>query len=129
MRQLDTIIENLNGIEKIIDKTLKELCLSYAIDMEHYAKTHKAWKTRTGQAEQGLVGEANFEDGGYHAMICQNMFGTTGEEYGYYLEYAERFHGKYAILRQTRDHFAKTFFDDAEDDLKEAIAEAKLERN
>ena len=126
MSQINAIIKQLEEYEKIIDKTLKNLCNDYAADMEYYAKTNKKWKTRTGQAEAGLVGDVNFEDGKHSAMICQNMFGLTGEEYGYYLEFAERFKDKYAILKQTTNHFYQSFFKDAEEDLKEALEDAKL---
>lgn len=127
MSQLELVTDNLNELQKIIDVSLKEVCYNFAAEMEFYAKSNKKWQTRTGDAERGLVGEVDFKEGKYSAMICQNMFGTTGKEYGYTLETAEYFHGKYAILKETHNRFYQEFFEEVSSAINDAITEAKLE--
>ena len=127
MSQIELVTENLNELQKIIDDALKEVCYNFAAEMEFYAKENRKWNDDTEDARKGLVGEVDFEEGKYSAMICQNMFGVTGKEYGYYLETAEKFHGKYAILKETHNHFYSEFFEEVSNAINDAITEAKLE--
>ena len=120
MKGLEGTIKNLELLDSLIKENVKEVVMQTAPDMEHHAKTHKAWTLITGHAEQNLRGKFKIEGRKAHAQLWQDLFGTHGEEYGYYLETAEMFHGKYAILRQTQIYYAPIFYED----LKQAIVEA-----
>ena len=103
----------MNALKKVTSQMLKEgelVAAETAAEMERYAKTHKRWQRRTGHAEDCLVGEYSASAKSIRADIRQDMFGISGKEYGYWLEKAERFHGKYAILEETRNCHADMFF-------------------
>ena len=120
MKGLEATIKNFELLDSLIKENVKEVVMQTAPDMEHHAKTHKAWKLRTGHAEQNLRGKFKIEDRKAYCQLWQDLFGAYGDEYGYYLETAKMFKGKYAILRQTQIHFAPRFYED----LKNAIIEA-----
>ena len=120
MKGLEATLKNFELLDSLIRKEVEQVVMETSADMEHYAKTHKAWKLRTGHAEQNLRGKFKIEGRKAYCQLWQDLFGDTGEEYGYYLETAKKFKGKYAILRQTQIHFAPVFYED----LKNAIIEA-----
>ena len=120
MRGLEATIKNFELLDSLIRKEVAQVVMETSADMEHHAKTHKAWQLITGHAEQNLRGKFKIEGRKAHAQIWQDLFGVSGQEYGYYLETAKMFKGKYAILRQTQIAFAPQFYED----LKEAIIEA-----
>lgn len=120
MKGLEATIKNLELLDSLIKENVNEVVMQTAPDMEHYAKTHKKWTHITGHAEGNLRGKFKIEGRKAHAQLWQDLFGVFGEEYGYYLETAEMFNGKYAILRQTQIYYAPIFYED----LKEAIQEA-----
>ncbi len=120
MKGLEATIKNLELLDSLIKENVNEVVMQTAPDMEHYAKTHKKWTHITGHAEGNLRGKFKIEGRKAHAQLWQDLFGVSGEEYGYYLETAEMFNGKYAILRQTQIYYAPIFYED----LKEAIQEA-----
>lgn len=120
MRGLEGVIKNFELLDSLIRKEVEQVVMETSSDMEHHAKTHKAWKTRSGHAEQNLRGKFKIEGRKAHAQIWQDLFGVYGDEYGYYLETAKQFKGKYAILRKTQLHYAPLFYED----LKSAIIEA-----
>ena len=122
MKGFDVIFKNVNSVAESMKKATMQVALETAVDMEAYAKENRPWTDRNAQARGHLRGKA-FEEGGVvHCQIRQDLYGETGEEYGYYLEEA---HGKkYAILAPTQRHFEKDFFDD----VREACIE-ELRRN
>ena len=120
MRGLESVIKNFELLDSLIRQEVEQVVMETAPDMEHHAKTHKAWTLRTRHAEQNLRGKFKIEGRKAHVQIWQDLFGTSGEEYGYYLETAKMFKGKYAILRQTQIFYAPIFYED----LKKAIIEA-----
>lgn len=121
MRGLDAVFKSLDKLGKEIKKECFKVASETAIDMESYARENKAWKHRTGDAERGLKGRASIAPTYFRAQIWQEMYGMTGGEYGYWLENAEWFKGKYAILRKTQLHFQNLFFNDMQDALKNAM--------
>ena len=117
MRGLQAVLASLDKLEADIKKEAERVCYENAADMEFYAKTNKKWTLRTGHAEDNLVGKAVFEGDNYTVQIRQDLFGVTGEEYGAYLETAERFKGKYSILQETQAEFEEIFIQDLLDAL------------
>lgn len=69
------------------------LCANGAQKMEGYAKEHRPWKDRTGNARQRLKGSWSKVDGGYRIEIAH------GVNYGVWLEFAHE--RRYAILKPT----------------------------
>lgn len=120
MRGLEGVIKNFELLDSLIKENVKEVVMQTAPDMEHHAKTHYAWTHITGHARDNLRGKFKIEGRKAHAQLWQDLFGASGDEYGYYLETAKMFKGKYAILRQTQIFYAPIFYED----LKEAIIEA-----
>lgn len=120
MRGLESVIKNFELLDSLIRQEVEQVVMETAPDMEHHAKTHKAWTLRSGHAEQNLRGKFKIEGRKAHVQIWQDLFGVSGQEYGYYLETAKMFKGKYAILRQTQIFYAPIFYED----LKKAIIEA-----
>jgi len=120
MKGLDATLKNFELLNSLIKENVKEVVMQTAPDMEHHAKTHIPWTPITRHAEQNLRGKFKIEGRKAHAQIWQDLFGASGDEYGYYLETAKMFKGKYAILRQTQIYYAPIFYED----LKEAIIEA-----
>ena len=112
------------ALQKVTSQMLKEaelVAAETAAEMERYAKTHKRWQRQTGHAEDCLVGAYAASPQGIRADIRQDMYGISGKEYGYYLEKAERFHGKYAILEETQSRHADMFFSGLEKALGATI--------
>lgn len=120
MKGLEATLKNFELLDNLLKKEIERVGLETVADMEHYAKTHKAWTPITRHAEQNLRGKFKFEGRKAHCQIWQDLFGVWGDEYGYYLETAEKFKGKYAILRKTQIEFAPVFYED----MKNAIIEA-----
>ncbi len=120
MKGLEATLKNFELLDCLIKENVKEVVMQTAPDMDHHAKTHKKWTHRTGHAEDNLRGKFKIEGCKAHVQLWQDLFGVSGEEYGYYLETAKMFKGKYAILRQTQIYYAPIFYED----LKQAIIEA-----
>ncbi|MGP1438305.1 MAG: hypothetical protein ACTTKH_04460 [Treponema sp.] len=120
MRGLEVAIKNFELLDSLIKEEVEKVVMETAADMEHHAKTNKAWTLITGHAEQNLRGKFKIKGRKAHCQIWQDLFGVWGDEYGYYLETAKQFKGKYAILRKTQIHYAPIFYED----LKKAIIDA-----
>lgn len=125
MKGLEATIKNFELLDEIIKENVTEVVMQTAPDMEHYAKTNKAWQLRTEHAEGCLRGKFKIKGRKAHCQLWQDLYGVWGDEYGYYLETAKKFNGKYAILRQTQLHFAPIFYED----LKNAIIQALKDSN
>lgn len=114
MKGMEAFYAHLDGMTEAI----KEKCLiiagETAAEMERYAKENRRWNDITDDARKGLRGKVATTNHSIAAQIWQDMYGMTGKEYGYWLENAERFHGKYAILEETRNAHAGMFFDGIE---------------
>lgn len=117
MKGLEAVFKGLDKLDKAIKKECFKVAAETAIDMECYARENKTWLHRTGDAERGLKGKAVVTPTYFRTQIWQEMYGRTGKEYGYWLENATHFNGKYAILRETQLHFQNLFFND----MKEAV--------
>ncbi|CEM60546.1 hypothetical protein DWQ65_03420 [Treponema phagedenis] len=99
-----------------------------AAEMELYAKSNFKWTPRTHHANECLRGKwSRGQQGGIitheeiSAEIWQDLYGLKGKEYGYWLENAKRFHGKYAILQETANVHAGMFFNGMMDAIKSAM--------
>lgn len=111
---MEAVFTNLEKVTKKMLKECERVSFETAASMERYAKENKRWLDRTGDARKGLQGVANRSTNSISAGIYQNLYGTTGKEYGYWLEQSKRFNGKYAILEETRNTHAGMFFDGIE---------------
>ena len=120
MKGLEAILKNFELLDSLIRQEVEQVVMETSADMEHHAKTHKAWTHISGHAMQNLRGKFKIEGRKAHCQLWQDLFGVWGDEYGVYLETAKKFKGKYAILRQTQIHFAPVFYED----LKNAIIDA-----
>lgn len=70
-------------------------------EAEDFMKAQHPWQNRTGDAERGLYATiAGVEDDRLVIYLYHSVY------YGVYLETAERFHGKYAIINPTMQRFA-----------------------
>ena len=117
MKGFDVIFKNINSVAERMKSATMQVAEETALDMEAYAKENYPWTDINRHASANLRGKAFEKDGVIHCQIRQDLYGETGEEYGYYLEEA---HGKkYAILAPTQRHFEKDFFEE----VKEACIE------
>ena len=121
MRGMDAFFSNLDKAKKEILDECEMVAHKTAASMERYAKENKRWEHRTGHAEDSLKGKAHRTKKKISAEIWQDMYGISGKEYGYWLENAKRFHGRYAILKPTRDAHAGMFFDGIQEAIGYAI--------
>lgn len=120
MRGFDAIFKNVDSITDVLKKATMQVALETAIDMEAYAKENRPWTDRNDHAKDHLRGSAFEKDGVIHCQIRQDLYGDTGEEYGYHLEES---HGKkYAILAPTQQHFEQDFFEDVHEACMDALA-------
>lgn len=119
MKGFDAIFKNVNKVSEVLKKATMDVAGSIAIEMERYAKENRPWTDRNAHARDHLRGKMFEKDGVVHCQIRQDLYGETGEEYGYYLEEA---HGhKYAILSPTQQHFEEDFFEDVKEACMEAL--------
>lgn len=86
-------IEGLNRTERTLKASLQIVCDAAAKKMEAWAKQNAPWTDRTGNARQGLRGEAFWEDD--KNLVCAVMH---QKDYGVWLELAHQ--RKYAILER-----------------------------
>ncbi|UTC44862.1 hypothetical protein [Treponema sp. OMZ 857] len=128
MRGMDAVFERLESITKEMLKDCETVACETAASMERYAKGHRVWTDRTGDARKGLRGIASRSSQAISAGIYQDMYGKTGKGYGYYLENGERklaggvtFGEKYGILKPTRNAHAGMFFDGIEKACGQAL--------
>lgn len=120
MRGFDVVFKNVDKIVDAMKKATMQVALETAIDMEAYAKENKPWTDRNRHASSHLRGAAFEKDGVIHCQIRQDLYGDTGEEYGYHLEES---HGKkYAILVPTQQYFEQDFFDDVHEACMQELA-------
>lgn len=80
--------------------------------MEGDAKVKAPWTDRTGHARQSLFGDERHDE---NAIIS---FVAHGVEYGVRLEHD--YHGRYSILKPTRDRHAESFKRDVKKILSRA---------
>lgn len=118
MIEIKAIIENLEKLEDNIKEECKRVSYETGADMELYAKVNAPWKDRTGNARRELHGRGAESALGFSAQIWQDLYGLNNEEYGYTLETAEYFHGKYSILKKTQRHFKDIYFANLKDILE-----------
>ena len=120
MRGFDVIFKNVDKVVDAMKKATLQVALETAIDMEAYAKENRPWTDRNAHARAHLRGAAFEADGVIHCQIRQDLYGDTGEEYGYHLEES---HGKkYAILVPTQQHFEQDFFEDVHEACMQELA-------
>ena len=128
MRGMEAVFENLEAVtKKMLDKC-EMVAHETAASMERYAKENRQWTDQSGDARKGLRGVASRSSQAISAGIYQDMYGMTGEEYGFYLENGERiladgqsFGQKYGILKPTRNAHAEMFFDGIEKACGQAL--------
>lgn len=76
------------------EEAITELCEDGALVMENYAKAHRPWTDRTGQARQRLKGTVEHPERDQWQIVLSH-----GVDYGIWLEYAHE--RKYAIIDPT----------------------------
>lgn len=84
----------LNDFLRTSEQAISTLCQTGALEMESYAKLHRPWTDRTGQARQRLTGRVDH--------LVQTQWTITlshGVDYGIWLENAHE--QKYAIVKPT----------------------------
>lgn len=90
-----------SGIERMLEEfsrnaeaAISTLCQTGALEMESYAKLHRPWTDRTGQARQRLTGRVD-----HHIQTEWVITLSHGVDYGIWLENAHE--QKYAIVKPT----------------------------
>ncbi|PIE98628.1 MAG: hypothetical protein CR988_02385 [Treponema sp.] len=119
MERVSLIMEALKELTEEMEGKALYIASETAAEMERYAKENKRWKHRTGDAEKNLKGSYDKSSDAISAEIRQDLYGATGEEYGWHLEHSHG--GKYAILEETRNMHARNFFDGMQDALRQVI--------
>ena len=76
------------------ENAISTLCSTGALEMESYAKLHRPWTDRTGQARQRLTGRVDHEIKTKWVITLSH-----GVDYGLWLENAHE--QKYAIVKPT----------------------------
>ncbi len=87
------LLKNMVSLQSKFDAAVKILCDNGAQKMEAYAKQHRPWKDRTGDARRRLKGSWSKEGSAYKVQIAH------GVRYGVYLEFKNE--RRYAILKPT----------------------------
>lgn len=87
------VSNNLKKLQSKFEGAVELLCANGAQKMEGYAKEHRPWKDRTGNARQRLNGSWEKVSEGYKIQIAH------GVNYGVWLEF--RHERRYAILKPT----------------------------
>lgn len=90
---VDEVAMNMLKLRLKFEGALIVFCHNGAQKMEAYAKQHRPWKDRTGNARQRLKGSWKKVGNGYQIQIAH------GVKYGVYLEFKNE--RKYAILKPT----------------------------
>ncbi len=98
----EMLLNNINRYEQSLMRSVAEISEHYAMMMEAYAKAYAPWNDRTGQARAGLFGRVREEGSFLYTGVAHTV------HYGVYLELG--MHGRYAILKPTRDQFAPKYF-------------------
>lgn len=76
------------------ETAISTLCSTGALEMESYAKLHRPWTDRTGQARQRLTGRVD-----HQSQTQWTITLSHGVDYGIWLENAHE--QKYAIVKPT----------------------------
>ena len=87
------IVNGLNSFHSRFQAAVQMYADISAIKLQNYAREHRKWTDRTGQARQRLTGYTGRTATGYRVYIAH------GVSYGVYLEYAHE--KRYAILEET----------------------------
>lgn len=92
---------NTSAIERALEEfsrnaeaAISTLCQTGALEMESYAKLHRPWTDRTGQARQRLTGRVDHDTQSEWVLTLSH-----GVDYGLWLENAHE--QKYAIVKPT----------------------------
>lgn len=107
MPGLENVLSNIQAFEDKVRAQLLALGQQTAARMEAYAKENAPWEDQTGNARQGLFGEAAEADGQLKVRIAHSM------DYGVYLELSRK--GRRPILEPTAQKFAPEFFEAAQE--------------
>jgi hypothetical protein len=93
VRPPSVLIAALNQYEDRLLAAVLQLARYFEPILEDYAKEHKPWQNRTGNAQQSLFTASEL------ANDVVTLYLSHGVEYGIYLE--TRWAGKYAIILST----------------------------
>lgn len=85
--------QRIDKLKSVFEGAVEILCSNGAQKMEGYAKEHRPWKDRTGDARRRLKGSWEKVSEGYKIQIAH------GVNYGVWLEFAHE--RRYAILKPT----------------------------
>ena len=101
----------VSGVEDVLAKlarvkvnTLRAVDVqmgALANDMENYAKDHRTWTDRTGDARRSINGSSGTSGGSIKSVLSIGVF------YGKYLELSNG--GKYRIIKPTMDSHRAEF--------------------
>lgn len=86
---------NLNKLPKAFDEAIRVYAEQSALKLENYAKEHRRWTDRTGQARQRLNASVSEDPKGYMITLAH------GVDYGIWLELAHE--RRFAIISETID--------------------------
>lgn len=111
MKGFDAVLGNIKALTAEMEKAAIDVAQTTALNMESYAKQNRKWKDRTGHARQGLVGSFHYQKKLYVGCRIYSRV-----DYAYWLEVIQG--GKFAILEETRNHFAGDFFNEIARRLK-----------
>lgn len=98
------VFRNLDSWVTRVEGDVFAISQNYANRMEQYAKANAPWTDRTGAARRGLFGRTREQGTWLMTGIAHSV------DYGPALELG--YHGQYAILKPTRNHFAPMYFRD-----------------
>lgn len=91
---VNELSESLNKFALSAEAAINKLAQAQALNLENYAKEHKPWTNRTGQARQRLKGISK-----QTSEFLWEITLSHGVDYGIYLEFAHE--KKYAIIFPT----------------------------
>ena len=99
-RSPDDLIRAIDDYERKALKAVFEVAQYFEPLLENYAKTHRPWRDRTGNARQSLFSVSEL------AGDVVRLYLSHGMEYGKWLELCNS--GKYAIVMRTLEaHYGR----------------------
>lgn len=87
------LVEGLSRVESKSDASIRMYAETSAQKLQGYAREHRPWTDRTGQARQRLTGDAMVVEKGYQLRLAH------GVDYGIWLELAHEM--RFAIIKPT----------------------------
>ena len=90
------LLQGLTRLETKADAAVRMYAETSALKLQNYARQHRRWTDRTGQARQRLTGDVLIMANGYRLRLAH------GVDYGIFLELAHE--KRFAIIQETIDY-------------------------